>query len=247
MAKAEADTELLLAEAVAETVAIIEGRAEAEPEAQLVGGSVAERVTTGVREIDAEAVGHTVPALLLEPVTDPIRVRLGPMLLVGVADVVEDAVYRTDLVGADVAVVVLEVVREAVLVFDCGAVKLAVGLDEPDFEARIVTLAVGLAVPLFVRAMLADPVTVTRIDRVSGGEALDVALAVGLFESRILRVGVADALGDLEVFALAVKLGVPVCVRVGRVEAVPVFDAATVRVLVVDAVAVFEAPIEYDR
>lgn len=238
---------MLLADAVAETVAITEGGPEAEPDADGEGAALAERVTTGVREFDAETVEDRVPALLLEPVAEPAIVLLGPRVLVGVADVVEDAVYRTDRVGAEVAVVVLEVVIDAVLVFDRGPVRLAVGLDEPVFDARIVKLAVGLAVPLFVGARLAVCVTETRIDLVWGGEALEVVLAVGVFDSRILRVWVADALGDLDSLELAVKLGDAVCVRVGRVDADPVFDEVTVRLLVVDPVIVFEAATDSDR
>lgn len=137
------------------------------------------RVVTGVEEVDVETVSEmaAVPVMDLDPigdfvievvaveqrvtrgdadpVGDPVVVRLwGPVRLpVGVE--VGDAVIRKLVVGAAVAVVVFDIVTDAVVVFVTIEVAESVGLADPDFDGLIETVAVPLPVPVFVGASVA--------------------------------------------------------------------------------------------
>lgn len=113
------------------------------------------RVPRGVFVVDAVTVEHRVTRIEADPVGDADRVRLcGPVRLPVGLDV-GDAVIRKLVVGAVVAVVVLDVVTEAVFVFVVKEVAESVGLADPDFDGLIVAVEVPLTELVFVRGAVA--------------------------------------------------------------------------------------------
>jgi len=109
----------------------------------------------GVFVIETVAVEHRDTGPDTDSVGDPVLVRLwGPVRLpVGVD--VGDAVSRKLVVGAAVAVVVFDVVTDAVVVFVTIEVAESVGLADSDFDGLIVAVAVPLTELVFVGGAVA--------------------------------------------------------------------------------------------
>ena len=123
--------------------------------ADVVAVPVIGRVPRGVFVVDAVAVEHRVTRIEADPVGDADRVRLcGPVRLPVGLDV-GDAVIRKLVVGAEVAVVVFEVVTDAVFVFVVKEVAESVGLADPDLDGLIVAVEVPLTELVFVRGAVA--------------------------------------------------------------------------------------------
>ena len=186
------------------------------------------------------AVEHLDMIGVPDSVGDPTIVRLWTPVRLPVGVEVGDAVSRKLVVGAAVAVVVLELVIEAVLVFVVKEVAESVGLADPDFDGLIVTVAVPLPVVVFVGASVVVSLTDLSPLRLDGGEALVVGVAVSVFEARILCVPVGELVAVLDPRALGVKVGLAVEVLLLKVDAVPVRVTRMLREAAGDAVAVFE-------
>ena len=143
--------------AVGVTVGVANGDTERDVEtvSEMAAVPVMDLDPIGDFVIDAVAVEHRVRRGDTDSVGDPVLVRLwGPVRLpVGVE--VGDAVRRKLVVGAAVAVVVFDVVTDAVVVFVVKEVAESVGLADPDFDGLIVTVAVPLPVAVFVGASVA--------------------------------------------------------------------------------------------
>lgn len=220
--------------------------AEDESEGRLVEDAVTVHVDLADRELEPDTLAQTVAALLLDPVADPVPVRVKKGCRVVVADTVDVADARWLRVSVDIAVVVLEFVVVAVLVFVRIVVADCKRVADPVLEGRTVTLILPLAVPVLLGLGVVVCVTETLPDRLGCCERLIDGLEVAVFDSRRLRVGVADALGDFDGRALTLSVGVPVCVFVGAAEAEIVFETVIVRVDEVDPVVVLEAIREFD-
>jgi hypothetical protein len=108
------------------------------------------------------------------------------------------------------------------------------------FDGRIVKVILPLAVVVLVLERVPVLVLEIRADRLTAADALTLALAVGVLELRILRVGVGEPVVVFDLRALIVKLGVAVCVFVWTEEADVVFVSVIVRVDEEDAVIVLD-------
>jgi len=138
--------------AVGDTVGVTNDDTDMDVEAvsEMAAVPVMGRVPRGVFVIEAVTVEHLDAPRLKDSVGDPVLVRLCILDRLPVGVDVGEAVIRKLVVGAAVAVVVFDVVTDAVVVLVTIDVAESVGLADPDLDGLIDTVAVPLAVLLFV-------------------------------------------------------------------------------------------------